>query len=352
MAMMGCPFQPSFAQGSATAGRRQSGRLRGEQGRDLIYKFVEKRPKIPDFRGSKLIHESTMAEALSYGYLHVDGIGTEQFDYCYNALEGVAVDGKVCFPQYKEFLYELSNGQVSEDDPPEVFVLIFHSTACSNGQDCAHNDPYISLDQEGVNLWVLRVLCEEVLSHLVTETTVSFEFSLRYDPDLLDAPTLAECISNATENLLYDHFGCSNNDDPSRQRELQGLKAVAKSTVSGVGGGSGQAGTPETMEDTREMALIQEVFSSNAGHWDRDTCPYSVMTEVIILDIGECTKKSVPEWPSERCILSPHLSRRFTRLITRAHLLSSFTHLPPLPQRASQHWCLPMPRLVVSCSPV
>jgi hypothetical protein len=177
----------------------------------------------------------------------------------------------------------MSHGEISDCkhlDP--AWVLLFYTTACRTEKDCDHDDAYISLTEEGVNLWGLHVLCNEVMSNTFTRTVVKFEFSLQYNSSLLNKNEIGSCVETATENLLYASFGCV--DEKKRRLEGASIGRETQQAKNRVQSASEQKrrGLEIFVE---KAALRQDAFDPPPG-WTRETCPYSVTTEVIVLDLG------------------------------------------------------------------
>jgi hypothetical protein len=273
--------------------------LRKQDNSRILSNLLEKRTAANDFRGPELVKQGAGQEYNIMGHNYqASGIGREQFQYCYDTLASVAVDGKVCYEQYCEFLDLLSGGEVSNcNNLDSCWVLLFYSTACDHDEDCSKEKAYISIKDEGLNSWSLYQLCEEAMSNTFTRVDVSFEFSIQYNSTLLDKNEIAACVSDATENLLYDSLGCM--DDTRRQlSELQsesrtaGLQISHQAPQLAARTRAGRDGDTDP-DDRRRAALLQEAFGT-PDEWTRENCPFSVTTEVVVVDIG--TKHERPPY--------------------------------------------------------
>jgi hypothetical protein len=262
--------------------------LRSENEPRILSNILKKPVDENDFRGPDLVKSDAEAayNLLSLSF-QVNGIGAEQYAYCYVLLGSVAVDGKVCYSQYCEFLKLMSNGEISDCKHLDSFwVQLFYNTACGNKQHCDHDSAHISLKEEGVNLWGLHQLCEEAMSNTFTRTTLSFEFSIQYNSSRLDKGEIADCVSNATENLLYDSFGCV----AAGRRQLPVIKSSTEHK-------DYQAKKPADSMPERERghghndfpgrrAFLRQHPFGPPEEWTRENCPYSVTTQVIVSDLG------------------------------------------------------------------
>jgi hypothetical protein len=239
-----------------------------------IPNILEKRTAPNDFRGPHLVEGHPF---------RTEGTDAESYEICRDTLKRVAVDGKVCYSQYCEFLGLISNGEISEcKHLDSSWVLLFYTTACRNDQDCDHDDAYISLKEDGVNLWGLHVLCEEAMSHTFTRSVVSFEFSIQYNSSLLDKKEIASCVSDATENLLFSSFGCLDEQRRHLERTLIGPEIHQSQNPFHAASRQEKTGKIRLVE---KAALRQDAFNP-PPEWTQENCPYSITTEVIVLDLG------------------------------------------------------------------
>lgn len=268
--------------------------LRRQENSRILSNLLEKRTAANDFRGPELVKQGGGQEYNIMGHsFQVDGIGREQYQYCYDTLARVAVDGRVCYEQYCEFLDLLSDGAVSNcQNLDSCWVLLFYSTACDHDRDCSKDKAYISIKDEGLNSWSLHQLCEEAMSNTYTRADVSFEFSIQYNSSLLDKNEIAACVSDATENLLYDSFGC----EEYERRHLSKSQSDSTSDHDGplqaliVAPALTGHDSDTDPDDRRRAALLQEAFGS-PEKWTRGNCPFSVTTEVVVVDIGTTNQR-------------------------------------------------------------
>jgi hypothetical protein len=177
----------------------------------------------------------------------------DAYEKCFTLLEQESGGDVVTRSEYVSFLGALTDGDldyVNFDDLPELFKLIFYSTACTSGQDCVHENPSISLNTSGVSLRLQQFLCRQVMvgslldsscSRLVlylhslavphvsclldlfqnvtnTEVIVTFGYSIRYDSADVASGDLETCLEIATENLLLDSFDCPYDVTTERRR--------------------------------------------------------------------------------------------------------------------------------------
>jgi hypothetical protein len=261
--------------------------LRRHESSRKLSNLLEKRTAANDFRGPELVKQGGGQEYNIMGHsFQVNGIGREQYQYCYDTLASVAVDGRVCYEQYCEFLDLISDGEASNcQNLDSCWVLLFYSTACNHDEDCYKDKAYISTKDEGLNSWSLHQLCEEAMSNTFTRVDVSFEFSIQYNSTLLDKNEIAACVSDATENLLYDSFGCEEEErrDLSKRRSNADLQ-IRNQARPGDSTTADPYGNTDP-DDRRRVALLQEGFGT-PDQWTRENCPFSVTTEVVVVDIG------------------------------------------------------------------
>jgi len=226
--------------------------------------------------------------AKSNKYKTIPGMSKDAFDLCYTTLQGVAVreKSKVFKSQYLDFLNQISNGAVSHDkwsNLPEPYTSIFYDATCA-GKSCKghRKDQYISAVLEGMNVFVLRNFCYRIMSNVYTSVDVSFEFTIRYDSEIIPESKLPPCLSKATENLLLDHFGCESTQRVRRQGRQRKLLS------------SSEINLPYREERTdlereidqgdgtsRELFLRQKPNGSSSDDFSNGgVCPYSVENNV------------------------------------------------------------------------
>jgi len=233
------------------------------------------------------------AEHYPYGGGYYLAVNSKGFQKCYDMLEKTAVDGKVYPNQYLAFLTMISDGELVYSKlarlPAELFVLFF-ATACSSGLDCKHYKPFIWVENRGVHLSLLRFFCQEVLSHIYTETTVRFEFSIRYDSSVVSSDKASMCLSQATENLLLKEFGCSIGE---LRRDLvvdtkEFGRDAFRTKLSGDPDFKRNGNTKQTTVTAgRDLYVRQNAPSLDSSDWDDSQCPYEITNDVNILDFGK-----------------------------------------------------------------
>lgn len=113
-------------------------------------------------------------------------------DKCFSILENVSDDyARVTPDQYLAFLSQLTNGQIAPNaNMNEIdlqYAATFYASSCAGaGESCGGQDAtYISLDDEA-NLNSLISLCNSVMSISFTTVSITFEFTIRYNNELID----------------------------------------------------------------------------------------------------------------------------------------------------------------------
>jgi hypothetical protein len=114
------------------------------------------------------------------------------FDKCYGMLEEVSEDhDRVTQNDYVEFLNKLTNGEISPtadlDSIDRQYATTWHASTCPRRRACAQEESaYISLEpQDEDALEGLISLCAKAMSFAFTTVTVTFEFTIRYNSDLI-----------------------------------------------------------------------------------------------------------------------------------------------------------------------
>lgn len=209
------------------------------------------------------------SEVSSSGDVGQEAISPEAYQLCYEQLESVAVDNKVLPPQYLRFLYNFSEGSAnytSLAQLPANLYLLFYTTACSSGQDCLTQEPFISTHQQGLSFSLLNFFCEEVYTYIDTSVELSFEYSIRYNSEVIADDEISQCVSAATKNILYENFGCSTQMDVT-YRQLDSTKIDDNSLVRG-------------------LKLVQpSIVTRDSTDSPDEACPYSVTSEVVFVNI-------------------------------------------------------------------
>lgn len=113
------------------------------------------------------------------------------FDKCYGILEDVSEDQvRVTPEEYVAFLNQLTNGEISPTADlnaiDKKYATTWYASTCPNGRPCAQESAYISLDPDEEDaLNGLISMCATVMSLSMTTATVTFEFTIRYNSDLI-----------------------------------------------------------------------------------------------------------------------------------------------------------------------
>jgi hypothetical protein len=175
-----------------------------------------RRPLLPIARphevGSNDDPDSSHADMASEDDVQSQSIATLRqtdltFDKCYGMLEEVSEDhARVTQKEYIEFLNQLTNGDFSPKvtdlnsiDELQEYATAWHdSSTCPRRRPCAQESAYISLEPEDEDaLEGLISLCAKTMSLAFqnnpslqsdtsfTTVTVTFEFTIRYNSDLI-----------------------------------------------------------------------------------------------------------------------------------------------------------------------
>jgi hypothetical protein len=145
---------------------------------------------------------------------------TVAYEKCFSLLKQVAEDNEVTKDEYVRFLDLLTSSTMDYDDfteLPALFTNIFYSTTCTNGQDCVHNIPTISLASSEVSPGLLQFFCSQVMSLTFTEVSINFAYEIRFNSANITDEEFISCLESATENLLLDSFGCPYGEDQQRR---------------------------------------------------------------------------------------------------------------------------------------
>jgi hypothetical protein len=113
------------------------------------------------------------------------------FDKCYGILEGVSEDQvRVTPEEYVAFLNQLTNGEISPTADlnriDKKYATTWYASTCPSGRPCAQESAYVSIDPDDEDaLNGLISMCATVMSLSLTTATVTFEFTIRYNNDLI-----------------------------------------------------------------------------------------------------------------------------------------------------------------------
>jgi hypothetical protein len=186
---------------------------------------------------------------------------TEAYAKCYALLDQCTENDEVTRDEYVRFLHLLTNGTMDYDhfaELPVLFVNIFYSTTCTSGQDCVHNKPTIKLRSSKVSSGLLQFFCSQVMSVTLTEVSVTFAYTSRYNSSKISNDDLSSCLESATENLLLDSFGCPYGED--QQRRLNSIDQTDSLTV-----GAGMDPLQDELERSAFRYLDETINSFPSG---------------------------------------------------------------------------------------
>jgi hypothetical protein len=232
---------------------------------------------------------------------------TEAYAKCYALLDQCTENGEVTRDEYVRFLHLLTNGTMDYDDftaLPVLFVNIFYSTTCTSGQDCVHKMPTIKLRSSKVSSGLLQFFCSQVMTVTLTEVSVTFAYTSRYNSSKITNEDLSSCLESATENLLLDSFGCPYGED--QQRRLNSIDQLDSLTV-----GAGMDPLQDELEKSAFRYLDETINSfpsrapSNgaptpAPTVEGDSCDYTISATVnSFMEI----RKLLLHRPSSKCLL-------------------------------------------------
>jgi len=252
----------------------QVGRTSGQDERLLPYSYQKK----PNQDGSGSSSDENRLD-----------IDSQEFKKCYDLLESTASGGRKLYrPHYLQFLRLLTNGAIDYSrltELPAPLYVLFWATACAH-EECTRNMiPYIEIDDDGKTLSLLRFFCQEVLAYtsVSVSTVVSFEFSIRYNPNTISKEKASQCLSSAIENLLLEHFDCLPDEASERRLTSSSLGNKGNNKL------NNKKGLSFVEESSRKLMIRQRSISSSASAFDMgpEHCAYKVESGVEIVDFGK-----------------------------------------------------------------
>ena len=194
---------------------------------------------------------------------------------CYRTLEEVATS-TLNQDAYIEFLQVMSDGEISVggfQELPAVYAMIFYTAACVGQDDCTgDNVPEIDIGTTEEPEADLQLFCKQILKNTESTAMVAFEYSIRYDSSTLAEDTLANCLAEASVNILLTQLTTCVAAEGRRLLESNGLTSIVQRTLT---------------QRQREQGerVLQALGSASSGAID---CDYSIETTVDrITDSGE-----------------------------------------------------------------
>ena len=195
---------------------------------------------------------------------------------CYGALDEVATS-TLNQEDYIVFLQTMTDGGISVSgfqELPAVFAMIFYTAAYVGEDDCVgDNVPAIEIGTTEEPAGDLQLFCKQILKSTESVTETPFEYSIRYDSSTLEEGTLANCLAEATVNILLEQLTtCVAAEGRRRLSESRELASAVRKTISNLQGEQSQR-------------FLQVLGSASSGAID---CDYRIdVTVDRITDSGE-----------------------------------------------------------------
>jgi hypothetical protein len=269
---------------------------------------------------------------------------TAAYFKCYSLIDEVTTDAdsELRQEEYLEFLRLLTDGAVAYDrfqDLPAIYVMIFYTAACAEGDDCEPgNTPAIRITETdtGEPSEIVQLFCKQILKNTSSSAEAVFDYSIRYNPDRIAQQDLAICLSTATVNILLEQLAMcpllpQGDEAPTDRRQL------LWQSHSGVVGSNSATGEVElslgsralsSTLDLHDLRRLQSLGSVSTP--DDSTCKYSITSTVDrIADLrtyGFCPQREkflpLPMYPNfafslrilaNKCFLSRSLRRNSRR---------------------------------------
>jgi hypothetical protein len=221
---------------------------------------------------------------------------TAAYFKCYSLIDEVTTDtnSELRQEEYLEFLRLLTDGAVAYDrfqDLPAIYVMIFYTAACAEGDDCVPGStPAIRISETdtGEPSEIVQLFCKQILKNTTSSAEAVFDYSIRYNPDRITQEDLAICLSTATVNILLEQLAMCpllpvDDEAPTDRRQLlwQSHSGVVGSSSSSATGevelslGSRALAATLDLHDLRRLQSLGSVSTP-----DDSTCKYSITSTV------------------------------------------------------------------------
>lgn len=234
-------------------------------------------PKAPLLQGKP--HLKGNRDRLTQTLIVDDGSDNASAAYlkCYRTLDEVSNTGTLNQEQYVEFLKVMTDGRLSINnfqDLAPTYVMVFYTAACTEEDDCVgDNVPEIDIGTTEDPVEDLQLFCKHVLKNTESVAPAAFEYSIRYDPSTLQEDALANCLAEATVNILLERLTtCLSEDGGRRLVESNFVASVVQHTLANY-------------KREQHARSLQALGSASSGDID---CDYSIdVTVDRITDSGE-----------------------------------------------------------------
>ena len=128
---------------------------------------------------------------------------------CYSLLEDATTgtNGIMTQTEYLSFLMLMTDGMINFSnfaDLSAIYVLIFYTAACSNGDCSPGNVPQIDVGNTDDPNDTIQFMCQQTLKSITTTAETTFEYTIRYSTSVIEDEDLATCLSTATVNVLLN----------------------------------------------------------------------------------------------------------------------------------------------------
>jgi hypothetical protein len=139
---------------------------------------------------------------------------TSVMDRCYNDLSQVTANNNTLTQdEYVNLVRNITEGNVDVDDYgqlPALYVMIFYATSCADElKRCDNREVTVAVEREGKDYDNLVFFCTSLYTETKTESTVTFEYTVRYDPNSIESVDIPGCLETATERALFSGLGCN-----------------------------------------------------------------------------------------------------------------------------------------------
>lgn len=131
---------------------------------------------------------------------------------CFSLLDELDTsEGELNQDNYLKFLDIMTNGAMQQYEDfaslPVLFVMIFYTAACIAENDCQKDTaPRIIVGDTKEPSDVITLFCKQILKSTVSMANVSFEYTVQYDTNIISETELADCLANATVNVLLEQL--------------------------------------------------------------------------------------------------------------------------------------------------
>jgi hypothetical protein len=258
----------------------------------LSWQFLATASQSGSIRNRSLTKKSNDLSATSASndalQLQVQEAQADPLQKCYDALAEVVQDrDQLLQEEYLTFLTTISNGDIAYmrfSDLSLLFVSIFLTAACTDGQDCVNEAPALSLKRTGRPRAPtdLEFFCRQILTYTYTEAELSFEYTVRYSVNHAREESIRECLALATENILLDQLAmCAVKEE--RTRRLVDHTSIRNSDLDATSFIQEFGAQLASIRPVAERILANDNFDPKAGQSSEDSddghpdsCPYAI----------------------------------------------------------------------------